>query len=138
MDLLNSSSFRILEKSMDAAALRQKVIANNIANVDTPFFKKSRVVFEDILRQQMISQNQAAFRGYRTHERHFAIPGGNLQPLEPQIVQDQSTLMNNNLNNVDIDYEMALLSKNVLRYNLLTSQVNHEIGMLRTAIGGRV
>ena len=138
MDLLNSPSFHMLEKSMDAAALRQKVIANNIANVDTPFFKKSRVVFEDILRQQINSQNQPAFRGYRTHERHIPIPGGELQPLEPQIIQDQSTLMNNNMNNVDIDYEMSLMSKNVLRYNLLTSQVNHEIGMLRTAIGGRV
>lgn len=128
-------AFKLLERSLDASALRQKVTANNVANVDTPHFKRSDVEFESILRKELEARKY--IRGYRTHVKHIPIGQPARSDVRPSIVQDDRELMmNNNKNNVDIDYEMALMAKNQLKYNLLVQQVNHEFGMLRTSIGG--
>lgn len=132
MFLLDKPDFRLMERSLDASALRQKVIANNIANADTPFFKRSEVKFEDLLQQEM---NGSSLEGKRTDPRHFYI--GRPADVAPQVIQDSGTSINNNLNNVDMDYEMSLMAKNQLRYNVLIQQVNHELKKLRTAIQGR-
>ncbi len=132
---VNGNGFRLLERTLDAANLRQSVIANNIANVDTPKFKRSEVRFEELLQQSM-GNSYPSIEGRRTDPRHMYIGrrGGN---VEAQIVVDQHSVMNNNLNNVDIDSEMALLAKNQLRYNTVVQQVSHEIKMVRTALEAR-
>lgn len=133
MDLLSKPSFNLLERTLDAASLRQKVIANNVANVDTPYFKRSDVRFEELLQNEM--GQQMGFVGKRTDPRHFYIGNGN--KTMPTVETDRSSVMNNNLNNVDIDAEMALLAKNQLRYDVMIQQVNHDIKQMRTAIGGK-
>lgn len=133
MNILQSASFNRLERTLDAAVLRQTVSANNVANVDTPNFKRSDVVFEELLSQQMNSQT---LTGRRTHPKHIPIGSGS-SPVESKIVVDSSSVMNNNLNNVDIDAEMSLIAKNQLRYNVVAQQVTHDIRNIRTAIGGR-
>ncbi|WP_426447110.1 flagellar basal body rod protein FlgB [Paenibacillus sp. S-38] len=134
MNILNKPGFNLLERSLDAAALRQKVIADNVANVDTPNFKRSDVRFEELLQQEM---NGGGLVGKRTDAKHIPINQTSTTAGTPQVVQDTETFMNNNQNNVDIDYEMALMAKNQLRYNVMVQQVNGEIKKLRTAIGGR-
>lgn len=99
----------MIESTLDAASLRQKVIANNIANVDTPNFKRTEVQFEELLQSQM--RNEGNLVGVRTHENHIPIGLPKNQMPEPQLQTDQMTSMNNNGNNVDIDYEMTLLAK---------------------------
>jgi flagellar basal-body rod protein FlgB len=108
------------------------VISNNVANVDTPYFKRSDVRFEELLQQELEAQT---IEGFRTDPRHIPI-GRSTQSVEPQVIRDEYTLMNNNMNNVDIDYEMALMAKNQLRYNVLVQQVNHDLKMYRTALNG--
>ncbi|WP_135547145.1 flagellar basal body rod protein FlgB [Paenibacillus cymbidii] len=132
MSLLDKPSFNLLSRSLDAAALRQKVVANNIANVDTPKFKRSDVVFEELLQNEMSSPRGIV--GSRSDRRHFYISSGSQSG--PQIQTDERAVMNNNLNNVDIDSEMSLLAKNQLRYNVMVQEVNHDIKMMRTAING--
>ncbi|MGG2199641.1 MULTISPECIES: flagellar basal body rod protein FlgB [Paenibacillus] len=132
MMILNKPGFQMMERSLDAATLRQRVIADNIANVDTPFFKRSEVRFEELLQQEI---NGGSIQGFRTDPRHIEI-GRPSQP-QPQLIRDNQTLINNNLNNVDIDYEMALMAKNQLRYNTMVQQVSADIKKVRTAIGGR-
>ena len=132
---LNKPSFQQLARSLDASSLRQRVIANNIANVDTPKFKKSFVEFESLLQQELNSSSSIV--GYRTNAKHFYI-GASSQQILPQVVKDTHSVMNNNLNNVDIDSEMALMAKNQLTYNTEIQQVSHEIKQLRASItGGR-
>jgi flagellar basal-body rod protein FlgB len=130
MDLLNNPGFRLLERSLDASALRQNVVANNIANVDTPYFKRSDVSFEELLQNEMNGVKTVI--GRRTDPRHIAI--GGTDNLQPKIVTDELSAMNNNQNNVDIDSEMSLLAKNQLRYNVMIQQANNEIRQVRTAI----
>jgi flagellar basal-body rod protein FlgB len=131
---INKPSFQLLEKSLDASSMRQRVIANNIANVDTPYFKRSEVSFESLLQQQMGSFTQ--LQGYRTDARHFYF-GNSGQQLMPQVTTDEASIMNNNLNNVDMDTEMSQMAKNQLAYNTEIQQINHEMKQLRLAMDGR-
>ena len=136
MFLQNNKHLNLLERSLDSATLRQKVIANNIANVDTPFFKRSFVQFEDLL-QNELDRSSSSFTGYRTHPKHLEIGSASFGQLRPVITEDGTTSMNNNNNNVDIDFEMTLMAKNQLRYNALIEQINHDFKQIRTAIDGR-
>lgn len=131
MILLNSPTFNLVARSLDAASSRHQVISNNVANVDTPYFKRSEVRFEELLRKEM--DPSFAIQGFRTDPRHFEI--GLPSNPSPQIVKDGVSTMNNNMNNVDIDLEMSLLAKNQLNYNILSQQINHEIKMNRSAMG---
>ncbi|WP_322903896.1 flagellar basal body rod protein FlgB [Paenibacillus campi] len=135
MNLLNDVGFRRLEGALSAANLRQQVITNNIANADTPYFKRSQVSFENMLQSQL-DDGTSSFRGITTNPRHFQIGSSPDSVPQPTVVTDEGTVMNNNLNNVDIDVEMSNLAENQLRYNTYIEQVNHQIKMMRTAIQG--
>ncbi|TLS49854.1 flagellar basal body rod protein FlgB [Paenibacillus antri] len=132
---VNGSHFRLLERTLDASSLRQAVIANNIANVDTPRFKRSEVQFETLLQQSMNGM-PGGIVGRRTDPRHIYIGRGGKE-VEPIITIDENSVMNNNLNNVDIDSEMSAMAKNQLRYNTLVQQVSHEIKLTKTALEAR-
>ncbi|WEK56196.1 MAG: flagellar basal body rod protein FlgB [Candidatus Cohnella colombiensis] len=134
MDLLGGASFQRLEGALTAASARQRVYANNIANGDTPNFKRSDVAFEDIL-SSAIGSNGSSLRLKTTNARH--IPMGGAATPTPKVVTDESTIINNNGNNVDIDREMALLAENQLRYNLFIQQINHNVKMIRIGTEGR-
>ncbi|WP_127568382.1 flagellar basal body rod protein FlgB [Paenibacillus xylaniclasticus] len=135
MKLLNGTEFKRLETAVQSAELRQQVISNNVANVDTPYFKRSEVLFEDLLTEAMSSGETIS--GIRTHSRHIPIGQSTVSIPAPQVVSDESSSMNNNGNNVDIEREMSLLAKNQLVYSLYIQQVNHDVKMMRTAIEGR-
>lgn len=135
MKLLGGVGFQRLEKAIDAANLRQEVISNNISNVDTPYFKRSNVSFESLLQDQM-NGDTTELQGKRTDFRHFVIGPKNQLP-SAKVEGDQTTSINNNLNNVDIDSEMSSLAENQLRYNSYIEQVNYQIKMKRLAVEGR-
>ncbi len=135
MNLLNNSSFQRLQGGLDAANLRNSVIANNIANADTPHFKRSEVSFESLLKQEMEGAH-LTLQGRRTDPRHIPIgPTGSIPSAS--ITNDSTSSMNNNENNVDADREMVLLAENQLRYHSYIQAVNEQIRMMRTAIEGR-
>ncbi|SDW27820.1 flagellar basal-body rod protein FlgB [Paenibacillus sp. CF384] len=120
---------------MNAAEMRQRIISNNIANVDTPKFKRSEVVFEQMLEQSMGGSNFQII-GKRTNGRHIPIGASSSVP-GARIITDETSVMNNDINNVDIDREMSLLAKNQLNYNYYVQQINHEVKMMRLGIEGR-
>ncbi|MFD0698391.1 flagellar basal body rod protein FlgB [Paenibacillus sp. GCM10027628] len=135
MSLLDKPSWNLMERTLDASSLRQKVIANNVANVDTPYFKRSDVMFEELLQGQM-SSSTPSIEGYRTDRRHFYI-GKSPNVTPPEIKTDETTAINNNMNNVDMDYEMSLMAKNQLKYNTLIQQMNSEFKKMHTVLGGK-
>lgn len=136
MDLLDGASFRRLEGALHAASLRHQVLSNNIANVDTPYFKRSDVAFEQLLTQAIGSGGVKSLSGHRTDARHIPIGTSSAYP-EARVTTESSSVINNNRNNVDIDKEMAMVAENQLRYNLYVQQINHEVKMMRTGIEGR-
>ncbi|AIQ30523.1 MULTISPECIES: flagellar basal body rod protein FlgB [Paenibacillus] len=134
MGLLNSVSFQRLQGGLDAATKRQSVLANNVANVDTPNFKRSDVSFESFLRQQE-SGVKPTLSAKVSDSRHFQF--GTVTGVPTAVVStDETTSMNNNGNNVDMDREQALSAENQLRYNSYVEQLNSQITMMRTVVQG--
>ncbi|GGN90489.1 flagellar basal body rod protein FlgB [Saccharibacillus kuerlensis] len=132
MNILNDAGFNRLRSAINASNTRQQVISNNIANADTPYFKRSEVSFENLLQSEM--NGVSSIKGRMTNPRHIVIGSASIPTAK--INTDNSTAMNNNMNNVDIDSEMTGLAENQLRYNTYIEEVNHQIKMMRTALGG--
>lgn len=125
-----------MEAALYAAEARQRVISHNIANAETPNFKRSELLFEELIAQQL-GNGKEKIKGNRTHEKHIAIGKGTLGLPMAQLVSDTSTAMNPTTNNnVDMEAEMSLLAKNQLNYNLYIQQLNHDFSMMRIAITG--
>ncbi|MBI5280092.1 MAG: flagellar biosynthesis protein FlgB [Candidatus Solibacter usitatus] len=94
---------------MDLLAYRQKLVAANIANADTP--------------------------GYRTRDLDFqfeflSLPEGD----SPRAIEPAGLTMKNDGNNVSLDREARLLAENALRFNVASNLLKGEIRLLRKAI----
>jgi len=126
----------VLEKSLDAVSLRQNMIADNIANVNTPHYKKKTVSFEEELKSAL-GMPSAHLSGNLTNPKHIPIGGAALFQLQPQISLDKSTSWRKDDNNVDIDVEMAELAKNTIKYQALTQRVSGVFASLKKAVEGR-
>ncbi|WP_404330218.1 flagellar basal body rod protein FlgB [Mesobacillus maritimus] len=123
-------SFQQLEQALSAATLKQKVIASNIANVDTPNYKSKSVDFQATLQQALENQSVTS---YKTNEKHLPFSSEH-SAFNPKINTNNETKFKPNGNNVDMDYEMAQLAKNQLWYNAVTDRVNGHFNSLRTVI----
>lgn len=127
---LNGPVLNVLEKGLDASSLRQKVLSNNVANVDTPDFKRSDVDFEAIL-GTALGKTGETLPLKTTSSQH--IPGV-AEAAQNGVVTDQSTSLRNDGNNVDIDREMANVAENGLYYNSLTQTISSQLGLLRMVV----
>lgn len=122
------NNVNMLEKGLDASWLKNQVIANNIANVDTPNFKSSSVSFEEAFASAL---NSDSFTAKKTNEKHVDFAS---QSLDATVSTDTDTSDGLDGNNVDIDYENAELAKNTILYNTLIEQVSSEFRKLSAAI----
>lgn len=130
--IMNSSNFNYLGRGLAAANLRQEVISNNIANVNTPNFKKSDVVFEELLAKEIGMDDSGRLPLVRTHDRH--LPVGMIGGAKASIQEDDTTTMRVDNNNVDIDIEMASLAKNQLYYNAMATELGSYVNKLKNVI----
>ena len=123
---------KLMEKSLDAAWLRNEVIAQNVSNVDTPGYKRKNVAFEEYLDE---AANGGGLKGRRTDSRHISIGGSNLENIDIKVSQDNANL-NTRLdgNNVDIEREMSLMAKNTIKYNTLIQKINGHFSKLKSVI----
>ena len=128
MDLfsLDAPILRSLEKGMDYSSLRAKVLQHNIANIDTPNFKRSDLNFELLLNQAMGVNTPLAL--HQTHTAH--LPGINLSDQD-LIYQDLTTSTRNDHNNVDPDVEMTRLEENTYTYMYLSRAMTSYLGLFR-------
>lgn len=111
-----------LSKSLDLHLLRQSVISDNIANAETPGFKARKVEFEAELQRAVESNETGAM-------------GPDITSVEANIVQDPNSEMGQDLNTVDMDREMAAMTKNDVQYSAGTQMINKKFFFLKYAIG---
>ncbi|MCR5834801.1 MAG: flagellar basal body rod protein FlgB [Selenomonadaceae bacterium] len=132
--IFGSPAFNYLPRAMTAANMRQEVISNNIANVNTPNFRKSTVNFEDMLAREIYGEeSNKKLKMVRTRENHLPAEPKKYH-AEPTIVQDTTNIMRVDHNNVDIDMEMATLTKNNLYYNAVATKFGGYVNQLKNAI----
>lgn len=126
---LTDLGLRLAAAELDVAALRQRVIANNVANVNTPGFKKKAVRFEEFLRRALEGRRLGLVT---TDPRH-------LQPrleIRPQVVTPPAVTMRADGNNVDLEEEMITLVANTLVYQTMAQEVGKRLGLLSHVITG--
>jgi flagellar basal-body rod protein FlgB len=133
MSILNKSfrNISILEKSMDACWLRNEAISNNIANVNTPKFKRNVVKFESILAQNISGK---FIEEKLTHEKHFSVGNSSIDQMKPMVTKDITSKYRKDGNNVNVDVEMANLSKNTIRYYMLKESMASNLRKLNIVI----
>jgi flagellar basal-body rod protein FlgB len=119
VDLFDNSILGV-EKAMQGSMLQQQVLANNIANANTPGFQPSSVDFQSALAQAFAS-------GSTTPNQIQAIT------FQPQT--DSTGAQQVDGNGVDINEQMADLSQNTLDYQALESVMGTRMSILKTAIG---
>jgi flagellar basal-body rod protein FlgB len=137
------SSTKVLEKALDATYLRNEAIAQNIANIDTPGYKKKTISFESELQNAMdhdkgsdrISEPPQFIPEPGTARISFSTNSSAVDSIEPILnVENKNLSMRLDGNNVDIDSEMADLTKNQIRYNVLVQSLNGQFSKLRYVI----
>ena len=132
--IMRSPNFDIMERGLSAANLRHEVIADNLANVNTPNFKRSEVVFEELLKKELFGEDTGKLPLVRTHDKHLPIPMHGR--ANAYVRRDDTTTMRVDNNNVDIDMEMASLAKNQLYYSALTRQLGGFISRVKSVMQG--
>jgi flagellar basal-body rod protein FlgB len=134
--LFRDPASRALRLALDGLARRQEVIAQNIANVDTPQYRALAVRFEEALAQASAPRPAPATLALQTthpdHRRRMASPETTPAPI--QVVEAEPTRWRNDENTVDIDREMLLLAQTQLTYETVVQAMTKTLGWLRTAI----
>jgi flagellar basal-body rod protein FlgB len=120
-----STADNYLQAALSGLASRQRTIANNVANIDTPNFKASEVRFEDAL-AGAISRDGANTQGQSS-----------LNASTSRATLVDATAGRADGNNVDIDREMEMLGEANLNYSALTQVMSTRIGILKNIITGR-
>jgi flagellar basal-body rod protein FlgB len=117
----------VLHRTMDVALLRRGVLADNIANADTPNFKRSQINFESELKRALDSENMNGLEAAMTNSRHIAFNRAyDYKDVGPRRVLDYLSTADNNGNNVDIEQESMLLLENQLSYDLMSRVVSNQ------------
>ena len=117
----------VLNRAADAAWQRNETISNNIANVDTPGYKRQDVAFESVL-QQALGNNR-----YQSMDDKVA--NVNLSRLRGRAYVDYANYSYRlDGNNVDIENENVMLAENQLKYQGLISSINQEFTNLQTVM----
>ena len=117
----------VLNRAADAAWQRNEAVSNNIANVDTPGYKRQDVAFESVL-QQALGNNR-----YQSMDDKVA--NFNLSRLRGRAYVDYANYSYRlDGNNVDIENENVMLAENQLKYQGLISSINQEFTNLQTVM----
>ena len=121
----------MIEMALNASTIRRDVIADNIANADTPFFKRSEVTFESQLQRAVESENEVQFQATLTDPKH--IPFEEIidyKSVKPKVSVEYDSNYRNDKNNVDVDKEMTDATKNALQYNALLEVYSRNIKII--------
>jgi len=130
-------SIDILHRTMSVNVLRQQVIADNIANSDTPNFKRSTVNFETGLKKALQSETEQTFPAALTNEKHIPFDRPvDYRTVLPRRTVDWQTTSKNNGNNVDIEEETSNAVQAQLAYNMMVQSVVGEFNNINMLLRG--
>lgn len=121
----------LLRRGMDVAVLRRNVIANNMANAETPNFKRSVLNFESELKRALDSAKRQPPRQFVSDPRHIPFyQPRDYRTVQPRMVLDYLTTAKNNGNNVDIEEEGMLAMENQLLYQTMAQAISSQYNLV--------
>ena len=127
----------VLTASLRGLNARNTALANNIANAETPGYKRIDVSFESALADAVESDRSRMHRGGEGALPAFADQGRAIDDLGPSVGSVDTTTMRVDGSNVDPDDEMAQLSANTLAHQTVIALLDKRFAQFRTAIMGR-
>ena len=132
-------SNKYLESALNARSLRQDLIASNIANVDTPYYRSKDIDFETALakaaHEEFANEKKEiqTLKLARTNKKHLKAPQEELD-LNPTLFYRDGHLARNDGNTVDLDVETTELAKNNTMYNAVTAALKKNKLMFLAAV----
>lgn len=120
MNSLFDKNIDLMSRSLDLYLLRHNVITDNIANAETPNFKSRKIEFESQLQRAIESESQ----GFDSA----------INDVVPVIYEDIESESGQDRNTVDMDREMAQLSKNDVKYSAASQAIQKKFAFLKYAI----
>jgi len=111
----------LLEAGMKAEGVRQKAIASNIANIETPGYRRLDIKFEELLTKALKSSGKTT-----------------VNDIEPEIFQPRNTPVRSNGNDVNMEIEVGNLVKNSLRYTAYVRLMQKKFAQIEAAISLRM
>jgi len=150
MDLITSLTTQAMTKAMDGLSKRHQAIASNLANVETPNYRRRDVNFEGALQYAIgnarhsgssvghQASNDDALPLKTTRAGHIAIGNADstINDIEPEISEAKDMKYRNDGNSVDVENEMAQLAKNTQRYVALSTMQSRSLKSIRSVITG--
>ncbi|HIE26836.1 TPA: flagellar basal body rod protein FlgB [Candidatus Poribacteria bacterium] len=127
MNSLFDNTIQLLTKATSFTSLRHNVIANNIANVETPGYKAYELKFEHLLKQALDTSNE----GFQFPHQNLRLTRKDNQPI---LVLDTTQQPRLDGNTVNPDRQMAKLAENTIMHNAFLKLLNMRFKILRTAI----
>ena len=128
--MVNSNIYNyinVLDKAADAGALRNQVISENIANAQTPGYKRKDIAFEAYLQEELTEAETNTLA-----DMVADVELGHLQSTSYTDMSDLSYRLDGN--NVDIDTENVELASNQIKYNAVLDSISHQFSMIKTAL----
>ena len=110
-----STGNRLLSRLLSASALRERVLAENIANQNVPGYQRRDVTFEDALRQRIAAGRQ--------HE-----------DVVPRILVDTASPAGPDGNSVSLELETSAMRENRIAYELYATMLQSRLGVMQSAI----
>lgn len=128
--MINSNAYdyiNVLNKAADASWLRESTLTNNVANVDTPGFKRKDVDFESVLNREIGNSKYTSLDS--------KVKNVNMNKLNATTYTDSASYSYRlDGNNVDIDQEEAKLASEQIRYTGLTDSMTQEINRMKMVL----
>ncbi|MEN6545010.1 MAG: flagellar basal body rod protein FlgB [Armatimonadia bacterium] len=118
---LTDNTVSALSKALQGQALRQRTVANNLANVDTPGYRPQRVDFEAQLRHALASADS-------DNPASSAV----IDAIRPQASTSSSPALRRDGNAVDLETEMVALAESSTHYNALIRLLSKKLQMLKS------
>ncbi len=136
MGLSISKAHDLMNEALDYRAARQDMIAGNIANADTPFYRPKDIRFEETLQQksaQIFNDKSQTLPMAKTNGMHMdgsSIPSD----LKPTMFFRDGHMARNDGNSVDLDVETTEMSKNSMMYNAIIAAKKKGTGIYKSVI----
>ncbi len=123
------AALAVLEKAMDGTWQKQRAIANNIANFETPKYKAIHVSFEASLKKEV-----DRLSGNIVSQAQYDQILGDIKDSKIKVYSDPSTSEREDGNNVNLDTENIEMAKTQLQYEFLTRSMTDLISRMRYAV----